>query len=163
MNFTRINIAFTGGLFSSTTTNVNLQLFSQNFKCVKQDFSVLIRIYISVYDTVCMTNKQNVQLASVCCLSFHPECTTARNLRINSVEGWRSETGIMGYLDGALFALLLFGLWERWHPELVLFLLLVLSRWWCIFSWRSLEKNTTGICRRIIKTDMKVVHVPMHW
>lgn len=48
MNFTRINIAFTGGLFSSTTTNVNLQLFSQNFKCVKQDFSVLIRIYTSV-------------------------------------------------------------------------------------------------------------------
>lgn len=48
MNFTKINIAFTGGLFSSTTTNVNLQLFSQNFKCLKQDFSVLIRIYISV-------------------------------------------------------------------------------------------------------------------
>lgn len=48
LNFTRINIAFTGGLFSSTTTSVNLQLFSQNFKCVKQDFSVLIRIYTSV-------------------------------------------------------------------------------------------------------------------
>lgn len=122
--------------------------------------------YISVYDTVCMTNKQNVQLASVCCLSFHPECTTARNLRINSVEGWRSETGIMGYLDGALFALLLFGLWERWHPELVLFLLLVLSWWWCIFSWRSLEKNTAGICRRINKIDKKMVHVlhfPLLW
>ena len=82
---------------------------------------------------------------------FYPECTTARNLRINSVEGWRSETGIMGNLNGAFFALLLFGFWERWHSELVLFLLLVLGWRWCILSWRSL-KNTI-----IFKTELWVV------